>query len=630
VDFRNIAIVAHVDHGKTTLVDAMLRQSGALTHRGDDAIERLMDSGDLEKEKGITILAKNTAVHRSHADGSMTVINVIDTPGHADFGGEVERGLSMVDGVLLLVDASEGPLPQTRFVLRKALAAHLPVILVVNKTDRPDARIAEVVEESHDLLLDIAADLAARDPEAQAAAEKALDLPTLYASGRAGIASTTEPANGQNPDGDNLDPLFDVLLEHIPPPQGDPEAPLQALVTNLDASSFLGRLALIRIYKGRIRKGQQVAWMREVDGHPVITNAKITELLVTEGVERTPTDEAIAGDIVAGIPEIMIGDTLADPDHAHALPRITVDEPAISVTIGTNTSPLAGKVSGHKLTARMVKSRLDSELVGNVSIKVVDIDRPDAWEVQGRGELALAVLVEQMRREGFELTVGKPQVVTHTVDGKLHEPFEAMTIDCPEEFVGAITQLMAARKGRMEEMTNHAAGWVRMDFIVPSRGLIGFRTDFLTLTRGTGIANAVFDGYRPWAGEIRARHTGSLVSDRSGSITPFAMIQLADRGQFFVEPGEDTYEGQVVGINPRAEDLDVNVTREKKLTNMRSSTADVMETLARPLDLGLEQAMEFCAEDECVEVTPQVVRVRKVELTATLRARAKARAKARG
>jgi GTP-binding protein len=632
VDFRNIAIVAHVDHGKTTLVDAMLRQSGALTHRGDDAIERLMDSGDLEKEKGITILAKNTAVHRRHADGSMTVINVIDTPGHADFGGEVERGLSMVDGVLLLVDASEGPLPQTRFVLRKALAAHLPVILVVNKTDRPDARIAEVVEESHDLLLDVAADLAAKDPEAQAAAEKALDLPTLYASGRAGIASTTEPANGQNPDGDNLDPLFDVLLEHIPPPQGDPEAPLQALVTNLDASSFLGRLALIRIYKGRIRKGQQVAWMREVDGHPVITNAKITELLVTEGVERTATEEAIAGDIVAvaGIPEIMIGDTLADPDHAHALPRITVDEPAISVTIGTNTSPLAGKVSGHKLTARMVKSRLDSELVGNVSIKVVDIDRPDAWEVQGRGELALAVLVEQMRREGFELTVGKPQVVTHTVDGKLHEPFEAMTIDCPEEFVGAITQLMAARKGRMEEMTNHAAGWVRMDFIVPSRGLIGFRTDFLTLTRGTGIANAVFDGYRPWAGAIRARHTGSLVSDRSGSITPFAMIQLADRGQFFVEPGEDTYEGQVVGINPRAEDLDVNVTREKKLTNMRSSTADVMETLARPLELGLEQAMEFCGEDECVEVTPEVVRVRKVELTAALRARAKARAKARG
>ncbi|MFA5710855.1 translational GTPase TypA [Mycolicibacterium sp.] len=624
-NFRNVAIVAHVDHGKTTLVDAMLRQSGALAERGD-AQERVMDSGDLEREKGITILAKNTAVHRHNADGSVTVINVIDTPGHADFGGEVERGLSMVDGVVLLVDASEGPLPQTRFVLRKALGAHLPVILVVNKTDRPDARIAEVVEESHDLLLDVASDL---DEEAQAAAEKALDLPTLYASGRAGIASTTQPANGEVPDGGNLNPLFDVLMEHIPAPSGNPEAPLQALVTNLDASAFLGRLALIRIANGRLKKGQQVAWMREVDGSPVITNAKITELLATVGVERTPTEEAVAGDIVAvaGLPEIMIGDTLADPENSHALPRITVDEPAISVTIGTNTSPLAGKVSGHKLTARMVKNRLDSELVGNVSIRVVDIGRPDAWEVQGRGELALAILVEQMRREGFELTVGKPQVVTKQVDGKLHEPFEELTIDCPEEFVGAITQLMAGRKGRMEQMTNHAAGWVRMDFVVPSRGLIGFRTEFMTLTRGTGIANAVFEGYRPWAGEIRARHSGSLVSDRSGSVTPFAMIQLSDRGQFFVEPGQDTYEGQVVGINPRAEDLDINITREKKLTNMRSSTSDVLETLAKPLELDLEQAMEFCAADECVEVTPEIVRVRKLELTASLRARAKSRAK---
>jgi len=620
VDFRNVAIVAHVDHGKTTLVDAMLRQSGALTHRGDDAIERLMDSGDLEKEKGITILAKNTAVHRRHPDGSMTVINVIDTPGHADFGGEVERGLSMVDGVLLLVDASEGPLPQTRFVLRKALAAHLPVILVVNKTDRPDARIAEVVEDSHDLLLDVASDL---DDEAAKAAEHALGLPTLYASGRAGVVSTIEPANGEIPEGDNLDPLFDVLLEHIPAPAGDPEAPLQALVTNLDASAFLGRLALVRIYNGRLRKGQQVAWMREVDGLPVVTNAKITELLATEGVDRTPTDEAIAGDIVAvaGFPDIMIGDTLADPDHAHALTRITVDEPAISVTIGTNTSPLAGKVSGHKLTARMVKSRLDSELVGNVSIRVVDIDRPDAWEVQGRGELALAVLVEQMRREGFELTVGKPQVVTRTIDGKLHEPYEAMTIDCPDEFVGAITQLMAARKGRMEEMANHAAGWVRMDFIVPSRGLIGFRTDFLTLTRGTGIANAVFDGYRPWAGEIRARHTGSLVSDRTGSVTPFALTQLADRGTFFVEPGQDTYQGQVVGINPRAEDLDVNVTREKKLTNMRSSSADEAIRLIPHRQLSLEQAIEFIADDEFVEITPKSIRLRKKVLQANRRPR---------
>lgn len=625
VNFRNVAIVAHVDHGKTTLVDAMLRQSGALQERGE-AQERVMDSGDLEREKGITILAKNTAVHRHHPDGTVTVINVIDTPGHADFGGEVERGLSMVDGVVLLVDASEGPLPQTRFVLRKALAAHLPVILVVNKTDRPDARIAEVVDASHDLLLDVASDL---DDEAQAAAEHALGLPTLYASGRAGVASTTAPADGQIPDADNLDPLFDVLLEHVPPPSGDPEAPLQALVTNLDASPFLGRLALIRVYNGRIRKGQQVAWMREVDGEPVTTTAKITELLVTEGVERTPTEEAAAGDIVAvaGIGDIMIGDTLADLASPVALPRITVDEPAISVTIGTNSSPLAGKVSGHKLTARMVKSRLDTELIGNVSVRVVDIGRPDAWEVQGRGELALAILVEQMRREGFELTVGKPQVVTRKIDGKVHEPFEHLTVDCPEEYVGAITQLAAGRKGRMTEMANHTTGWVRMEFIIPSRGLIGWRTDFLTETRGTGIANAVFEGYQPWAGEIRARHTGSLVSDRAGSITPFALIQLADRGQFFVEPGQDTYQGMVVGINPRAEDLDINVTKEKKLTNMRSSTADVMETLARPIELDLEQAMEFCAADECVEVTPEVVRVRKVELDSTLRARSRSRAK---
>ena len=624
-DFRNVAIVAHVDHGKTTLVDAMLRQSGALREHGDSG-ERIMDSGDLEREKGITILAKNTAVHRHH-DGSVTVINVIDTPGHADFGGEVERGLSMVDGVLLLVDASEGPLPQTRFVLRKALTAHLPVILVVNKTDRPDARIAEVVDASHDLLLDVASDL---DDAAQQAAEHALGLPTLFASGRAGVASTTQPADGEIPAGDNLDPLFDVLLHHIPPPAGDPDAPLQALVTNLDASAFLGRLALIRIHNGRLRKGQQVAWMRQVDGQPVVANARISELLATVGVERNPCDEAVAGDIVAvaGLPDIMIGDTLADPEHAHALPRITVDEPAISVTIGTNTSPLAGKVAGHKLTARMVRSRLDSELVGNVSIRVVDIGRPDAWEVQGRGELALAVLVEQMRREGFELTVGKPQVVTRTIEGKLHEPFEALTIDAPEEFVGSITQLLAARKGRMEQMTNHAAGWVRMDFVVPSRGLIGFRTDFLTETRGTGIANAVFDGYRPWAGEIRARHSGSLVSDRTGMVTGYALIQLADRGTFFVEPGEQTYEGMVVGINPRAEDLDVNITREKKLTNMRSSTADVLETLAKPLELDLEKAMEFCAPDECVEVTPEAIRVRKVELDATSRARSRARSKA--
>ncbi|MFD4429015.1 translational GTPase TypA [Nocardia sp. NPDC058497] len=622
-DFRNVAIVAHVDHGKTTLVDAMLRQSGAFAERAE-LVDRVMDSGDLEREKGITILAKNTAVHRHHSDGSVTVINVIDTPGHADFGGEVERGLSMVDGVVLLVDASEGPLPQTRFVLRKALAAKLPVILVVNKTDRPDARIEEVVEESHDLLLDLASDL---DDEAAEAAELALDLPVLYASGREGKASKERPENGSAPAAENLDALFDVLMENIPAPKGNPEAPLQAHVTNLDASAFLGRLALVRVHNGELRKGQNVTWIN-ADGAKQV---KITELLQTIGVERQPGEVAVAGDIVAiaGIPDIMIGDTLADIENPVALPRISVDEPAISVVIGTNTSPLVGRVQGHKLTARMVKSRLDQELIGNVSLRVLDIGRPDAWEVQGRGELALAILVEQMRREGFELTVGKPQVVTKQVDGKVHEPFEELTIDCPDEYLGAITQLLAARKGKMVQMSNHAAGWVRMEFIVPSRGLIGFRTVFLTETRGTGIANAVSHGYAPWAGEIRARHTGSLVSDRAGTVTPFAMIQLADRGQFFVEPGADTYEGMVVGINPRAEDLDINVTREKKLTNMRSATADTFETMAKPLQLDLELAMEFCAGDECVEVTPEVVRVRKVVLGANERARDLSRRKAR-
>ncbi|MBC7305220.1 MAG: translational GTPase TypA [Nocardia sp.] len=622
-DFRNVAIVAHVDHGKTTLVDAMLRQSGAFAERAE-LVDRVMDSGDLEREKGITILAKNTAVHRHNPDGSLTVINVIDTPGHADFGGEVERGLSMVDGVVLLVDASEGPLPQTRFVLRKALAAKLPVILVVNKTDRPDARIAEVVSESHDLLLDLASDL---DDEAAEAAELALDLPVLYASGREGKASKVEPENGSAPDAENLDALFQVLMDYIPAPKSNKDAPLQAHVTNLDASAFLGRLALVRIYAGELRKGQNVTWIN-ADGAKTV---KITELLQTIGVERVPGEVAEAGDIVAiaGIPEIMIGDTLADPENPIALPRITVDEPAISVVIGTNTSPLVGRVQGHKLTARMLKSRLDAELIGNVSLRVLDIGRPDAWEVQGRGELALAILVEQMRREGFELTVGKPQVVTRQVDGKTHEPFEELTIDCPDEYLGAITQLLAARKGKMVQMSNHAAGWVRMEFIVPSRGLIGFRTVFLTETRGTGIANAVAHGYAPWAGEIRARHTGSLVSDRAGTVTPFAMIQLADRGQFFVEPGADTYEGMVVGINPRAEDLDINVTREKKLTNMRSANADTFETMAKPLQLDLELAMEFCTEDECVEVTPEVVRVRKLVLGANERARDLSRRKAR-
>jgi len=618
-DLRNVAIVAHVDHGKTTLVDAMLRQSGAFSERAEP-VDRVMDSGELEREKGITILAKNTAVRRHTADGVVT-INVVDTPGHADFGGEVERGLSMVDGVVLLVDASEGPLPQTRFVLRKTLAAGLPVILVVNKVDRPDARISEVVDEAHDLLLDLATEVGADD--------SVLDLPVVYASARAGRASLTQPADGGLPDEENLDSLFEVLLNHIPAPTGDADAPLRALVTNLDASTFLGRIALCRIEAGRIRKGETVSWCRE-DGS--VQKVRITELLITEALERVPAEEARAGDLVAiaGIPEITIGDTLADVDNPEPLPRITVDEPAISMTIGVNTSPLAGRGGGTKLTARLLKARLDSELVGNVSVRVLPTERPDTWEVQGRGELALAILVEQMRREGFELTVGKPQVVTKTVDGKLHEPFERLTIDAPEEHLGSITQLLANRKGRMENMSGHGSGRIKLDYVVPSRGLIGFRTEFLTETRGTGIANAVSEGYGPWAGEIRTRHNGSLVADRSGSITAYAMIQLADRGTFFVEPGADAYEGMVVGENPRAEDLDVNVCREKKLTNMRTSTADVMETLARPRKLSLEEALEFCAADECVEVAPEVVRVRKVTLDANQRGRERNRAKLRG
>ncbi|MGH3795000.1 MAG: translational GTPase TypA [Pseudonocardiaceae bacterium] len=615
-DLRNVAIVAHVDHGKTTLVDAMLRQSGAVTERSE--VDRVLDSGDLEREKGITILAKNTAVSWSTPDGPVT-INVVDTPGHADFGGEVERGLSMVDGVLLLVDASEGPLPQTRFVLRKALAAHLPVVLVVNKVDRPDARIAAVVDETHDLLLDLAADLETD------AADAVLDMPVLYASARAGRASLNRPRDGELPDAENLTPLFDTVLAHVPPPAGDTDAPLQAHVTNLDASAFLGRIALCRVRAGHLRKGQTVAWCRE-DGstRPV----RITELLRTEGLARVPASSAKAGDLVAiaGIAEITIGDTLADLDDPRALPRITVDEPAIAMTMGINTSPLAGRGGGTKLTARLLRSRLDAELVGNVSIRVLATGAPDTWEVQGRGELALAVLVETMRREGFELTVGKPQVVTRTVDAAVHEPFEHLTVDVPEEHLGAVTQLLATRKGRMEQIgTASGSAWVRLEFTVPSRGLIGFRTEFLTTTRGTGIAHHVFDGYRPWVGELRTRRSGSLVADRAGSVTGYALTQLADRGVFFVEPGADVYAGMVVGENPRAEDMDLNICREKKLTNMRSSTSDELERLARPRLLGLEEALEFCAGDECVEVAPNVVRVRKVVLDPTQRARQRSR-----
>ena len=624
-DLRNVAIVAHVDHGKTTLVDAMLRQTGSFGSH-EHVEERAMDSNDLEREKGITILAKNTAIiyEGAHATEGPVTINVIDTPGHADFGGEVERGLSMVDGVVLLVDASEGPLPQTRFVLRKALEAKLPVILAVNKTDRPDARIDSVVHESQDLLLGLASDLADDVPDLDL--DAILDVPVVYASGRNGAASWNRPADGELPDNDDLEPLFEAILKHVPAPSYDDEAPLQAWVTNLDASPFLGRIALLRIFAGTIRKGQTVAWVRH-DGSS--SNVRITELLKTKALDRYPAESASAGDIVAvaGIEDITIGETIADPDDIRPLPAIHVDEPAISMTIGTNTSPIVGKVKGHKLTARMVKDRLDRELIGNVSIRVVDIGRPDAWEVQGRGELALAILVENMRREGFELTVGKPQVVTKLVDGKVHEPFEHLTIDAPEEHLGAITQLLAARKGRMESMSNHGTGWVRMEFIVPSRGLIGFRTEFLTATRGTGIANAISHGYDAWAGDIQTRVTGSIVADRAGVATPFAMIALQERMSFFVQPGDEVYEGMVVGENPRSEDMDVNITKEKQLTNMRSSTADTFEKLDVPRQLTLEECLEFAREDECVEVTPETVRIRKVILDQTERARAASRLK---
>ncbi|MFD4585598.1 translational GTPase TypA [Streptomyces sp. NPDC058434] len=628
-DIRNVAIVAHVDHGKTTIVDAMLKQAGAFAaHQLDSVDDRVMDSNDLEREKGITILAKNTAVKYHPKDGGAPItINIIDTPGHADFGGEVERGLSMVDGVVLLVDASEGPLPQTRFVLRKALQRRMPVILCINKTDRPDSRIDEVVNETYDLFLDLDAD------------EDQIEFPIVYACGRDGIASLTKPEDGTVPaDSESLEPFFSTILEHIPAPTYDEDAPLQAHVTNLDADNFLGRIALLRVEQGELRKGQTVAWIKR-DGS--VSNVRISELMMTEALTRKPAEVAGPGDIcaVAGIPDIMIGETLADPENPVALPLITVDEPAISMTIGTNTSPLVGRgatgkgadnkggVKDRKVTARQVKDRLDRELIGNVSLRVLDTERPDAWEVQGRGELALAILVETMRREGFELTIGKPQVVTKDVDGKLHEPVERMTIDVPEEHMGAVTQLMGVRKGRMDNMSNHGSGWVRMEFVVPSRGLIGFRTEFLTNTRGTGIAHSIHEGHEPWFGNLQTRNNGSLVADRSGAVTAFAMTNLQERGVLFVEPGTEVYEGMIVGENSRSDDMDVNITKEKKLTNMRSSTADVAESIVPPRKLSLEQSLEFCRDDECVEVTPEAVRIRKVNLDARERARAASRAK---
>jgi GTP-binding protein len=609
---RNVAIVAHVDHGKTTLVDAMLWQSGAFRDNADIA-DRVMDSMDLEREKGITILAKNTAVRHTMPDGEQITLNIIDTPGHADFGGEVERGLEMVDGVLLLVDASEGPLPQTRFVLRKALQKRLPVVLVINKVDRPDARIAEVIDETYELFLDLDAD------------ESQIDFPIVYASAKNGRASLMKPDDGGLPDNDNLEPLFAAIVATIPAPRYDPQAPLQAHVTNLDASPYLGRLALCRVHNGRITKGQTVAWCR-ADGS--IERVKVTELLITEALERVPADHALPGDIiaVAGIPEITIGETLADADDPRPLPVITVDEPSISMTIGINTAPLAGQ-SGTKLTARMVKTRLEAELIGNVSIRVEETDRPDTWEVQGRGELQLAVLVEMMRREGFELTVGKPQVVTRTIDGVVHEPVERLTVDIPEDYLGVVTQLMALRKGRMEQMVNHGTGWVRMEYVVPARGMIGFRTEFLTETRGTGLLHHVFDRYEPWHGELRTRPTGSLVADRRGDTTGFALANLQERGTMFVGPGTEVYEGMIVGENARSDDMDVNPTKEKKLTNMRSATGDVLVPLIPHKQLSMEQALEFCREDECVEVTPATVRLRKLVLNGQERGRTRARAK---
>ena len=615
-DLRNIAIVAHVDHGKTTLVDAMLWQSGAFSeHQAEEGSvnERVMDSMDLEREKGITILAKNTAVRHVDDDGRTVVINIIDTPGHADFGGEVERGLSMVDGVVLLVDASEGPLPQTRFVLRKALAAKLPVVLVVNKVDRPDSRIAEVVDETYELFLDLDA------------TEDQIEFPIVYCSAKAGRAALERPADGGMPDSPDLKPLFRTVLDTIPAPTYDPETPLQAHVTNLDASPYLGRLALCRVHNGEIRKGQSVAWCR-TDGS--VERVKVTELLMTEALERVPAEQAGPGDIIAiaGIPEITIGETLADAGDPRPLPVITIDEPNISMTVGINTGPLAG-ASGKKLTARLVKSRLEQELVGNVSIRVLPTERPDTWEVQGRGELQLAILVEIMRREGFELTVGKPQVVTRLVDGKVHEPMERLTIDSPSDYQGVLIQLMALRKGRLEQMVDHGTGWVRMEYLVPARGLIGFRTEFLTETRGTGLLHHVHEKYEPWHGELRTRPTGSLVADRRGATTGFALANLQERGTLFVGPGTEVYEGMIVGENSRSDDMDVNPTKEKKLTNMRQSSGDVLVPLIPHKQLSLEQALEFCREDECVEVTPATIRLRKVDLSATDRARATARRK---
>ena len=595
-DLRNVAVIAHVDHGKTTLVDALLRQSGAF-RANEEVADRVMDSMDLEREKGITILAKNAAVRRGDVK-----VNIVDTPGHADFGGEVERALNMVDGVILLVDSAEGPRPQTRFVLRKALEAGLAIVLVINKIDRPDARLAEVIDETYELFLDLDA------------TEDQIEFPIVYTDARAGTA-TLDPAVP----GTDMDPFFDVVIDHVPPPSYDEEAPLRVHVTNLDASPYLGRIAVCRVDSGTLRRGEPVAWCR-TDGS--IQAARIATLTVTEALGQVDVEEAGPGEIVyvSGIDGVTIGETLGDPADPRPLPVITVDEPTLSMAIGVNTSPVAGS-DGTKLTARQIKARLDAELVGNVSIRVLPTERPDTWEVQGRGELQLAILVETMRREGFELTVGKPAVLLREIDDTLHEPTERLSVDVPEEHVGAVTQLLGERKARMDDMTNHGTGWVRLDYVVAARALIGFRTEFLTETRGTGMLHHVFEGWEPWMGDLRIRKVGSIVADRRGVATPYAITGLQERTTLFIGPTEEVYGGMIVGQNPRAEDMDVNICREKKLTNVRASSSDDTIRLTPPRRLSLEQALEYIADDECVEVTPAVVRLRKVELDAGARAR---------
>ena len=591
---RNIAIIAHVDHGKTTLVDALLFQSG--TFRANERVaERAMDNIDLERERGITIMAKNTAVHYGDV-----LINIVDTPGHADFGGEVERTLSMVDGVLLLVDASEGPLPQTRYVLRKALERRLPPIVVINKIDRHDARTKEVLNEVYDLFIDLDA------------TEEQLDFPVLYTNARAG--TSTRDLDTPSPD---LRPLFDAVVSHVPPPAGDPAAPLQMFVANLDSSDYVGRIAVCRIFNGRVRLGDQVA-VSKVNG--VLQQTRVTKLFAFDGLKRIDVEEAAAGDIVcvAGIADITIGETITDAEHPDPLPPLAIDEPTVSMIFGVNTSPMAGR-DGQYVTSRQLRDRLNKELLGNVSIRLEDTESPEQVRVIGRGELQLSILIEMMRREGFELQVSRPEIVTREMNGQVLEPVETLMIDVPEDYQGVVIAQVGGRRGTMTKMVNHGSGRVRLEFSIPTRGLIGFRSQFLTDTRGTGIMNHLFHGWQPWFGPIPARATGALVADRAGASTAYAIYNLQERGEIFIGPGTPVYEGFIVGENARANDLDVNVTKEKKQTNMRASTADEAIRLVPPRVLGLEQAIEFINDDELVEVTPKSIRVRKRVLAANMR-----------